>query len=57
MGMMSTQGRQSTGAAEEEHVTICQKTSEEGGEEGVGEWKAGIAERAGTGLLVVAVAP
>ena len=56
MGMMTTQGTQSTGAAEEEDVTICQGTSEEGAEEGVGEWKPGIAERAGAGLLV-ALAP
>jgi hypothetical protein len=50
MGVMSTtHGTQSTGGAEEEDVTICQGTSEEGGEEGVGEWKAGIAERAGQG--------
>jgi hypothetical protein len=51
---MSTQGTQSTGAAEEEDLTICQGTSEEGVEEGVGEWKAGIAERAGAGLLWLA---
>jgi hypothetical protein len=37
MGMMSTQGTQSTGAAEEEDVTVCQGTSEKGAEEGVGE--------------------
>ena len=43
---MSTQGRQNAGAAEEEDVTICQGTSEEEGEESVGEWKSGIAERA-----------
>lgn len=40
---------QSAGATEEEDVTICQGTSEEGCEEGVGEWKAGIADRAGQG--------
>jgi len=56
MGMMSTEGRQSTAATEQEDLTICQGTSEEGGEEGIGEWKPGIAERGGIGLLV-AVAP
>ena len=46
MGMMSTQGtnRSSTGAAEEEDVTICKGTS--GTQEGVGEWKPGMAEKA-----------
>ena len=38
--------QQSTSAAEEDDVTIFQGTSEEEAEEGVGEWKSGIAERA-----------
>src|SRR6266852_2065947 len=47
---MSTQGTQNKGAAEEEDVKICQRTSEEEAEEGVGEWKSGIAVRAWAGL-------
>ena len=43
--MMSTQGRQSAGTAQEEPVTICQGAAEEEAEEGVGEWMSGIAER------------
>lgn len=56
MSTLNARDEQNTGTAEEEDVTICQGTSEEGVEEGVGEWKPGIAERAGAGLLV-ALAP
>ena len=49
--MTTTQGTQKTGTVEEEDVTICQGTSEEEAEEGVGEWKPGIAERAWAGQL------
>ena len=48
---MLRQGRQSTGCAEEEDVTIWQGSNEEEGEESVGERKTGIAERAWAGQL------
>jgi hypothetical protein len=49
---VNARDEQSPGAAQEEDVTICQGTGKEGAQEGVGEWKPGIAERAGAGLLV-----
>ena len=44
---VNARDEQSTGAAQEEHVTICEGTSKEGTQEGVGEWKPGIAGKAG----------
>ena len=47
---VNARDEQSTGAAQEEHVTICKGTSET--REGVGEWKPGIAEKAAARSVV-----
>ena len=51
MGLILKQRLQSAGPDEEEAVTVCQGTGQEEAEEGVGEWKAGIAEGVQAGLL------